>query len=136
MEEVRDRASEFRALILRTPKCDLPITLQNFPYGACGDATLLLGRYLEETGHGEFRYYLGRRGECSHAWLQLGTLIVDITADQFADFDEAVFVSAGSPWHSGFAGEDQHAADPAVFGEPTTFLLASAYNAILKSQER
>jgi hypothetical protein len=131
MDDVKKAALSFRALVEAAPKGGLPISLQNFPNGACGDTTLLLGRYLAELGHGEFRYYLGRRDGRSHAWLQRGPLIVDITADQFDDFEAPVFVADDSPWHGGFAGEDQHAADPTVFGEPTTSSLAAAYTLIV-----
>lgn len=77
---------------MRTPKTTLPITLQDFPHGSCGDATLLLGHYLTAQGHGEFRYYFGWRCGKSHAWLQAGSVIVDITGDQFD-------VSDRSSWH-------------------------------------
>ncbi len=133
MYELEEAASDFRELIIRTPKNSLPTALQDFPHGACGDVTLLLGHYLTERGHGEFRYYLGWRDGRSHAWLQAGALIIDITADQFDDFDDPVFVSDHSPWHEGFAGTDQHAANLNVFGEPTTSTLQSIYGAILAS---
>ncbi|WP_162939586.1 hypothetical protein [Neorhizobium sp. NCHU2750] len=133
MDELNDTATQFRDLIMRTQKSSLPITLQDFPKGACGDTTLLLGHHLAELGHGDFRYYLGWRDGRSHAWLQSGSVIVDITADQFEDFDDPVFVSDRSSWHEEFAGTDQHAANLAVFGEATEAMLRSAYEAILDS---
>lgn len=135
MDALRQAASDFRNLINRTPKNSLPITLQGFPNGACGDTTLLLGHHLPELGHGKFRYYLGWRNGKSHAWLQAGTVIVDITADQFEDFDHPVFVSDRSSWHEEFAGTDQHAANLTVFGEATEAMLRSAYGAILASDK-
>lgn len=133
MDELKLAASEFRALITRTQKSSLPITLQDFPHGACGDATLLLGHFLTERGHGDFRYYLGQRGDRSHAWLQAGSVIIDITGDQFDDFDDPVFVSDKSSWHEGFAGTDRHAANLTVFGDTTSSMLRSVYGAILAS---
>ncbi len=118
---------------MKTQKNKLPITLQDFPHGACGDATLFLGHYLTAQGHGEFRYYLGWRGGRSHAWLQAASVIIDITGDQFEDFEDPVFVSDQSAWHEGFVGTDQHAANLTVFGEPTGAMLRSAYGAILAS---
>ncbi len=135
MDELKNAASRFRELIVGTPKNSLPISLQGFPNGSCGDATLLLGHYLAEQGYGEFRYYLGWRGGKSHAWLQSGSVIVDITADQFEDFDDPVFVSDRSPWHDCFAGTDQHIARIDVFGEQTKATLGGAYVAILNSAE-
>jgi hypothetical protein len=132
---LKKAASDFRDLIMNTEKNSLPLTLQDFPNGACGDTTLLLGHHLAELGHGKFRYYLGWRNGKSHAWLQAGTVIVDITADQFEDFDDPVFVSDRSSWHEGFAGSDQHAAHLAVFGEATEAILRSAYGAILASDK-
>lgn len=133
MNELNDAAKRFRNLIMMTQKNQLPVSLQDFPNGACGDSSLLLGHYLTEMGHGEFRYYLGWRAGRSHAWLQSGSTIVDITADQFEDFDDPVFVSAQSSWHEEFVGTDQHAANLAVFGEPTGAILLSAYGAIMAS---
>lgn len=133
MDELNDAATQFRDLIMSTQKNSLPITLQDFPNGACGDTALLLGHHLAELGHGEFRYYLGWRNGRSHAWLQSGSVIVDITADQFEDFDDPVFVSDRSSWHEEFAGTDQHAANLAVFGGATEAMLRSAYGAILAS---
>lgn len=135
MHQLKPAASTFRHLIVSTPKISLPIALQDFPNGACGDTALLLGHYLAELGHGEFRYYLGWRDNTSHAWLQSGSVIVDITADQFEDFADPVFVSDGSPWHESFAGTDQYAANLTVFGEATEAMLRGAYRAIMASAE-
>ncbi|MCV6609165.1 MAG: hypothetical protein OIF55_00170 [Amphritea sp.] len=35
----------------------------------------------------------------SHAWLQLGNVVVDITADQFPDVSAPVIALAPSQWH-------------------------------------
>lgn len=133
MNDLNDAAKLFRDLIMRTQRNSLPITLQDFPNGACGDTALLLGHYLSELGYGEFRYYLGWRGGRSHAWLQSGLVIVDITADQFEDFGNPVFVSDRSPWHEDFVGTDQHVANLTVFGDATEAVLRGAYSAILSS---
>mgnify|MGYP005984957437 CR=1 FL=1 len=132
MHELKQAASRFRELTMQTQRNMLPITLQDFPHGACGDTALLLGHFLTERGYGEFRYYLGWREGRSHAWLQSGSVIVDITGDQF---DDPVFVSDRSPWHEGFAGTDEHAANLTVFGGGTEAMLRRAYRAILASAE-
>lgn len=94
---------------------DLPITFSHFPRGACGDASLLLGTYFEEScGLPPFEYICGERGTyeqdnwTSHAWLQRGDLVVDITADQFFDAPAPVIVAAPSIWHLGFEIESKH----------------------------
>ncbi|WP_311272279.1 MULTISPECIES: hypothetical protein [unclassified Rhizobium] len=133
MKEFYDAAEQFRDLIITTPKNSLPVTLHNFPNGSCGDASLLLGHHLTELGLGEFRYYLGWRDGSSHAWLRSGSVIIDVTASQFDDFGDPVFVSDQSSWHESFAGSDKHAANLTVFGEPTTSMLRHAYAAILDS---
>ena len=74
--------------------------IKGFPHGACGDASILLGKYLEGNGCGIFEYcscdYEGGR----HGWLRRGTLVVDITADQFGKPElEKVIVQHNSPWH-------------------------------------
>jgi len=105
----------------------MPIGLDNFPYGACGDASLLLARYLVEHGYGPFRYILGRRGDHHHAWIHGHGLILDITADQFPDFDDPCFVAEASTWHDAFEGEDKHEANCNVYGDQVEMMLCSAY---------
>jgi len=64
---------------------------------------MLLGEYLRANRLGDFRLRSGQRqlGESSttHAWLEQDLLVVDITADQFPDVADAVFVGRGSSWH-------------------------------------
>lgn len=92
-------------------------TLTHFPAGACGDSSLLLGAYLHDLGFGGFRYVSAARGDrddntwTSHAWLERGRLIVDITADQFPDAPSGVIVSHRSRWHKEFAVWDYLKAD-------------------------
>ena len=115
-------------------QCDpktLYITLQNFPYGACGDAALLLAKYLENQGYGKFNYVLGKRDGYSHAWLQQDDLIVDIAADQFKDQDSAVIVSFDHTWHKLFHGELQHIADFEIYDPCTKSNLVNSYHEIV-----
>lgn len=66
--------------------------LADFPEGACGDASLLLGQLLSDEGLGQWWYCTGHLNGNSHAWLERGGVIVDLTADQFGG--EACFVVA------------------------------------------
>ncbi|MHB0704089.1 hypothetical protein ACX4MT_00015 [Roseomonas mucosa] len=124
-------AARFRKAIETCRKAKLPITFQHFPRGSCGDAALLLAKYLEENKIGQFNYMLGRRDDHSHAWLQNNTVIVDITGDQFPDMKHSIFVSTSSRWHEEFNGEILHVADFELYDPHTRHYLKSAYHLIL-----
>lgn len=124
-------ATCFRAAIEATQPSKLPITFNNFPHGSCGDAALLLAKYLEESGHSGFNYILGERHDSSHAWLQKDALIVDITGDQFSDMPHPVFVGAHSDWHASFNGCPKHIADFEIYDAHTRSTLHAAYHEIL-----
>jgi len=109
---------------------DHGLTLQSFPRGACGDASILLAHHLSLNGFGPFRYVCGRHGEASHVWLSNGDLIIDITADQFEDFDVPVFVASSSPWHDARNGVDQHEANVAVWGKDWEMRFLAAYDSM------
>ncbi len=82
-------------------------SLQYFPRGSCGDVCEMLGQYLLDLGLGRWLYRDGQvypNRFSSHGWLKLDGLIVDITADQFAEVDDPVIVSRVSPWHRQITG--------------------------------
>lgn len=96
-----------------------------FPRGCCQFASRILGLYLirelklvpvEIVCNGT-RYLqdkldeFDRPVEQSHAWLEVGGFIIDITADQFYDCDEQVIVTVDRSWHDGFAGQTRHSED-------------------------
>ena len=124
-------ASRFRLAILRSKPstCSLA-SLENFPHGACGDASLLLAKYLQVNKCGHSLYVLGERHGHRHAWLQLQEITVDITADQFDDQAAGVIVSADSSWHSSFNGKIHNIADFCLYDRHTVFQLTRAYHAI------
>ncbi|HJV66376.1 MAG TPA: hypothetical protein VJ550_11625 [Geomonas sp.] len=126
-----DLASRFRSGILRSVRSagSLP-TLRDFPEGACGDASLLLAKYLQEKRCGLAHYVLGERGGLRHAWLQLQDFIIDITADQFADQAAGVIVTNDSAWHASFHGKIHNAADFCLYERHTVFKLTKAYREI------
>ncbi|MCF6113878.1 hypothetical protein [Mesorhizobium muleiense] len=103
VEQIKECAERVRAALQRLNPEDLPIGLKLFPRGACGDACLLLGAALQDRELGDFRYVCGLThkdgGNESHAWLIGEGLIIDITADQFADGMPAIFVDSASHWH-------------------------------------
>lgn len=131
---LRRLATDFRHAVERCPRDRLPITFANFPHGACGDAALLLAKYLERNGHAGFVYVLGTRNGGSHAWLRRGSLIIDITADQFEDQPRSVIVDTQSSWHASFQlpPEDrEHPADFERYDKATAATLANAYVAVV-----
>jgi hypothetical protein len=75
-----------------------------FPNGWCDDCSRVLGILLREQGESGFMRVVGRRGEHSektHVWLRRGSLIVDITADQFQDeISSPVMVTTDHSWHA------------------------------------
>jgi hypothetical protein len=136
---IRALATEFRQAIERCPRERLPITFADFPRGACGDAVLLLAKYLEENGYTGFAYVLGMRSGGSHAWLGRGALIVDITADQFEDQSQSIIVDTQSSWHASFRlhSEDrQHPANFERYDKATAATLANAFMAVVGQMPR
>ena len=71
----------FRNAIDACDKSKLSISFQSFPHGSCGDTSLLLARFLKGNGLGNFEYVCGVRDGWSHAWLEQGDTIIDITGD-------------------------------------------------------
>ncbi|ASF47499.1 hypothetical protein [Methylovulum psychrotolerans] len=131
IEKLKSLALEFRSAIMQCDPETLPDGLQDFPHGACGDTALLLAKYLRDHECGKFDYVLGEREGYTHAWLQQGALIVDITADQFDDNDLAIFVSVDHRWHFKFKGMVENMADLDCYDEYTAGCLQAAYEKIL-----
>jgi len=130
MDQIQTLAADFR-IRLDNYRRDDGLSLQSFPHGACGDASILLAHYLGQHGFGPFRYICGRRGDSSHVWLSDGNLIIDVTADQFEDFEITAFVSTTSRWHDALNGEDQHEATISVWGPDWEARFQAAYAALM-----
>ncbi|MCQ1833353.1 hypothetical protein [Neorhizobium galegae] len=131
MEELIGLVANFRARLEKYDR-DHGLTLQSFPHGACGDASILLAHHLSLSGFGPFQYVCGRHGDASHAWLSNGNVIIDITADQFPDFDVPVFVASSSPWHEACNGVDQHEANITVWGGDWERRFLAAYSVLME----
>ena len=101
--KIRKLATRFRNAIESLNVTELPLTLHKFPRGSCGDTCEMLGAYFIDQNLGEFKYIRAKRweghNEESHGWLKQDNLIVDITADQFNEGINKVFVSENSEWH-------------------------------------
>jgi hypothetical protein len=94
-----------------------------FPRGACGPTTELMGRIvLEETGHRGI-YVCGAghpelRAQQSHAWLEVGGYIVDLTHDQFPGTGLDGWVFEHTRWHAAFEREiTQLCLQPSQWGQ-------------------
>lgn len=127
---IRDLAGRFRAAIEACDLKSLPNTFHGFPRGSCGDATLVLAKYLKDNGQEGFVYVCGMREGHSHARLQRGNLVVDITGDQFPDNDDRVCVSRASAWHAQFEVDHEDPSDIDVYDDFTRFNLCAAYDRI------
>lgn len=104
IDQIRFYSEKFRRGLDLCPKRLLSIAFQDFPHGSCGDASLHLAKYFEDSGLKDFEYvseefYDSTRRYWSHAWLEKENLIIDITMDQFEDRDETVFISSDKTWH-------------------------------------
>ena len=113
------------------------ISLQDFPHGACGDAAPLLGQYLFDEGLGIWTYVCGERpGGQSHAWIELDSVIADITADQFTGVSDPVIVTTDTRWHGQFQQrESGHPALINVYDEYTSSTLQRMYDRALRQIE-
>jgi hypothetical protein len=127
---ILDLAKRFRAAIEACDLKTLPITFHEFPRGSCGDATLILAKYLKDNGQEGFVYVCGMRDGHSHAWLERDGLIVDITGDQFADNEDPVCVSRRSAWHAQFEIDREDLSDIDLYDDFTRFNLGGAYKRI------
>lgn len=81
-----------------------------FPRGTCGPVSELMGRLVLERLGVEGTYVCGSghpllREQQSHAWLEVGSFLIDLTHDQFADTGLSRWVFEDSLWHSLFQRE-------------------------------
>jgi hypothetical protein len=133
--DIEGSALAFRKAVVLA-RAELPEEFRGFPAGCCGDASELLAAHLTELGHGPFTYVFGLRGEVasgthtSHAWLTLGELVVDITADQFPEVANPVIVTTDSAWHRTFRIDQTRVADFRQWDEATVARLSHVFATI------
>lgn len=86
--------------------------LSSFPKGNCNRATLFIGRFLYEeynlSGYEVCGEREGHDGLDSHAWLEIGSTIIDITSDQYDANNPKVIVSSNSDWHKSWEKKTHH----------------------------
>jgi hypothetical protein len=126
-------ATRFRNAIRQTDPAEVDdevrFIVASFPKGVCGAVCFLLGHYLRENGFPGAEYVNGIRrcdGE-SHAWIETGGIIVDITGDQFPEIAEGVVVTLDRTWHAQFSDRPgRRPADFLIYGERSPHGLAYA----------
>lgn len=113
MEEIKELAERFRNLVDSFIKSDEIVRTINFkecfPYGQCLNTSQMLAKFYRDKGFDDVRVISGNKSTkpCSHAWIVVNGLIVDITADQFKDLNyPPVFVSEKSELHSQYEAKD------------------------------
>lgn len=118
LDLLRQRASAFRAAIERARAERAPGALPYFPEGACRMTSRLLAQHLAHfpvAGCGDVALVSGvlpgSERAARHYWLEVGDVVVDLTADAFGE--PAVVVGSPTPFHrslTGCAAEDASAA--------------------------
>lgn len=133
VNKIRKLCIDIRDAIIKLEPEELPNSsfLLRFPYGCCGDASNLLAKYLRDNNI-ESEYVWGMRGEQSHAWLESGELIIDITADQFPEIKEKILVTTDKSWHREFKGQRRSDGDFEKFEPYNKNRLVTIYKNILK----
>ncbi len=78
-----------------------------FPNGACTEMSWLLTRWLMNKGYRNITYCQGASPliQHSHGWLEVDSIVVDITADQFGR--PPVIVTRHSDFHSSFPNPER-----------------------------
>jgi hypothetical protein len=88
---------------------------RSFPKDTCRHASELLAEYLLENGLTDVYIVLNgyRDGDSdkSHAWVEVGSVIVDITASQFDDVSEDVIINEDHAWHDQFRNQQREPAE-------------------------
>ncbi|MET9779348.1 lasso peptide biosynthesis protein [Streptomyces sp. NPDC006367] len=130
LERVRTEAIRARAAFETGP---LPEQLPHFPRGACRRSSLALAAHLRHRGLGEWELCTGVRQEDSytltHAWLERGGVLLDITADQFHTYGlplraGPVLLGTDRSWHAQFGCPNRHPAVPFEGDLPTLAVTA------------
>lgn len=142
LDTIESHVIAFREAILRIPTNHRPPSFESFPLGACGDATLLVGTFLEDSGFGSFNLISAARGKrntppydwVSHAWATKDHIVIDITSDQFYDFPGGYVFAKESDFHKSFSERLSNGiANFRKYDDNTTRLLSTYYQAITAS---
>lgn len=132
--ELKKLATRFRKLIVDCQPEELQHqipSINRFPTGTCGDVSDLLGKYLIDHGYLDVEYVYGMHFQQSHGWLEIDGVIIDITGDQFSDFDEAIFVSRDRSYHNRFKDQRRRRGGYEQLNNYQVTRLSVVYNVII-----
>lgn len=103
IDRLRKQITAFRGAIqdAQAANDDGLMYMMRFPSNCCDHASKFLFLWLFDLGHRNFTWVTAKVGDASHVWLELGGIIIDITADQFPGVTTKVVVDRSSKWHSG-----------------------------------
>ena len=97
-------AKVFRSAIENADRSSWGPLWQRFPNGSCGVAAETLAIIVIELTGSIPTYVSGLRSDQSqfhsHAWIEVGGVIIDVTADQFGE--DSVIVTLDAAWHDQF----------------------------------
>lgn len=112
IEIIKDEAIKAREIILKHGQEINVLEFGSFPNGGgCLPLSEFLGSWIDNKGIEGLQVVIGKRKklqrideseEESHAWLEYEDYIIDVTGDQFTDFNEKVFVSIDRTFHNKF----------------------------------
>ena len=110
VREIRSAVETFRKAIERSDLSSDEFYLKTFPRVCCKPASMVLGKYLvDEVGCRPLTFVEGKswghNGGLlrSHWWIEHEGLVIDITADQFAEIEQPVIVTTDLGWYEQFA---------------------------------
>ncbi|EOB3677458.1 hypothetical protein ACHELX_004376 [Vibrio vulnificus] len=85
----------------------------SFPKAACGNTCELLAEWFIQSGIQDVTYVYGENTKLgSHAWLEIGDIVVDITADQFGTVMPKVYVGRKIQFYDNFS--EQVSSEPSL----------------------
>ena len=132
IKRIKELATNFRITIESMDHKEFEESewFSHFPRGCCGDASDLLSKYLMRNGI-KTLYVSGTDGRQTHAWLEYYDYIIDITADQFPDISEKIFITNNNQWHSRFKRQTKNYSDFELMNEEYRDRLRKIYNNII-----
>jgi hypothetical protein len=137
--EIYKKVNMFRKGMLRVKIDGYHFSLlDQFPEGCCEFVSYLLAKYLiEELGISQVKLLRAEnhfKKKQRHVWLRVGTLDIDITANQFSSTNKTIFVEPNSKWHERYSVFETENPDPSFdqFHEEHKFELLQDYENILR----
>jgi hypothetical protein len=144
--QLHELVSEFRASIKSLAESGhwFEVSINNdFPSGACDDSSQLLAAYLTDQGYpGALRVSGSSGGNnqelCTHVWLSLEGLLIDITGSQFENYEQpAILIAEKDDFLSTFKVEEEcRLADFREEPLLPQYAFNEAYEAILRELSR